>query len=202
MCLFGASGHGKVVLDLVESTKKRVVTFLDDNPLQKSINNVSVFHSEKIGDYLDKQFVISVGDNLIRKKISELLKVTYAESIIHSTAVISNTVSMKTGTVVMPMVVVNADTKIGRHVIINTGAVIEHDCLIEDYVHVSPKTAIAGNVIIGEGTHVGIGANVIPNIKIGKWCVIGAGSTIIEDIPDYAVVVGVPGKVIKFNKPE
>ena len=57
-----------------------------------------------------------------------------------------------------------------------------------------------GNVEIGEGTHIGSGAIVIPNVVIGKWAVIGAGAVIIKDVPDYAVVVGNPGKIIKYNE--
>jgi len=37
------------------------------------------------------------------------------------------------------------------------------------------------------------------NITIGKWCIIGAGCVVINDIPDFAVVVGNPGKVIKIK---
>ena len=54
-------------------------------------------------------------------------------------------------------------------------------------------------VFVGEGTHIGINATVIQGIKIGKWATIGAGSVVIKDIPDYAVVVGNPGKIIKYN---
>jgi acetyltransferase-like isoleucine patch superfamily enzyme len=46
---------------------------------------------------------------------------------------------------------------------------------------------------------VGIGAVVIPKISIGKWVTIGAGAVIIRDVPDFAVVVGNPGKIIKYN---
>ena len=53
--------------------------------------------------------------------------------------------------------------------------------------------------MVGEGAHVGIGACVIQDIKIGKWATIGAGAVIIDDVPDYAVVVGNPGKIIKYN---
>ncbi len=52
---------------------------------------------------------------------------------------------------------------------------------------------------VGEGTHVGIGACVIQGIKIGKWATIGAGAVIIKDVPDGAVVVGNPAKIIKMN---
>ena len=58
---------------------------------------------------------------------------------------------------------------------------------------------MAGNVAVGEGTQIGIGAAVIQGVTIGKWATIGAGAVIIEDVPDFAVVVGNPGRVIKMN---
>jgi len=57
-------------------------------------------------------------------------------------------------------------------------------------------------VFIGEGTHVGIGASIIQGIKIGKWATIGAGAVVIRDVPDYAVVVGSPARIIKYKKNE
>ena len=74
---------------------------------------------------------------------------------------------------------------------------MDHDCSLEDFVHICPHATLCGNVSVGEGTQIGAGATVIQGIKIGKWCMIGAGAVIIEDVPDYSVVVGVPGKVIK-----
>jgi acetyltransferase EpsM len=71
---------------------------------------------------------------------------------------------------------------------------------VEDFVHISPNAALAGNVKVGEGTQIGIGACVMQNIRIGKWAIIGAGAVIIRDVPDYAVVVGNPGRVIKRNQ--
>jgi acetyltransferase EpsM len=76
---------------------------------------------------------------------------------------------------------------------------VEHECQLGDYVHISPNSALAGDVIVGEGSHIGIGAVVIPGVKIGKWVTIGAGAVVLEDIPDFAVVVGNPGKIIKYN---
>jgi acetyltransferase EpsM len=57
-------------------------------------------------------------------------------------------------------------------------------------------------VEVGEGTMIGIGAVIIQGIKIGKWTIIGAGAVVVNDIPDYAMVVGVPGKIIKYLKNE
>jgi len=51
---------------------------------------------------------------------------------------------------------------------------------------------IASNVVIYSG------AKLIGNIKIGNNVIIGANSVVNKDIPDYAVVGGVPGKIIKY----
>ena len=83
--------------------------------------------------------------------------------------------------------------------IINTSCSIDHDCTLEDYVHVSPNATLCGTILVGEGTHIGAGATIIPNISIGKWVTIGAGAVIIENVPDHAVVVGNPGRIIKYN---
>lgn len=54
-----------------------------------------------------------------------------------------------------------------------------------------------GSLEIGSGTWIGIHACVLGNVKIGKGCVIGANAVVTKDIPDYCVVVGNPGRVIK-----
>lgn len=41
---------------------------------------------------------------------------------------------------------------------------------------------------------------VLPGVKIGKGAIIGAGSILTKDVPEYAIVAGVPGKVIRWRK--
>jgi carbonic anhydrase/acetyltransferase-like protein (isoleucine patch superfamily) len=57
---------------------------------------------------------------------------------------------------------------------------------------------------IGEGSLIGIGAVILNGAKIGKGCLIGAKSLIAEnkEIPDYSLVMGVPGKVVRTFTPE
>ena len=54
-------------------------------------------------------------------------------------------------------------------------------------------------VIIGDDVWVGSNSIILPGVKIGKGVVVGAGSVVTKDIPDYAVVVGNPAKVIRFR---
>ncbi len=198
ICLFGASGHGKVVKDVATSTNTVVEAFIDDQPKSEFLLGIPVVTSAKMATYAENAFLISIGNNRIRKVISQKIKNDFTR-LIHKTATIADSVKIGEGTVVMNGTNINADANIGKHVIINTAAVIEHDCYIGDFAHISPNATITGNVTIGEGTHVGAGAIVIPNIKIGKWATIGAGAVIINDVPDDAVVVGNPGKIKKYN---
>jgi len=196
--LFGASGHAKVILDILFSNNIDVQAILDDAPKVSVLSTIPVVHTKNVKLPLNSFLLLSIGDNLTRKKIVENNKFNYYKAI-HTEAFVSKFAFIGEGTVVMPKAIINSGTTIGQHCIINSGCVVEHDCVLENYVHVSPNAALAGNVTIGEGTHVGIGASVIQGIKIGKWVVIGAGAVIINDIPDYAVVVGNPGKIIKVK---
>ncbi|MDX9789394.1 MAG: acetyltransferase [Candidatus Kapabacteria bacterium] len=199
MYLFGASGHGKVVIDIIKSSMKEfeINAVYDDNPKLTSLLNIPVLLiNPEVLNNQAYQWLISIGNNKFRKQIAQKIKGSFLKAI-HYSAIISDTSEIGEGTVVMANAVINPETKIGKHCIVNSGAIIEHDCIIEDYVHISPNVALAGNVIVEEGTHIGIGACVIQGVKIGKWCTIGAGSVIIKDIPDGATVVGNPGRIIK-----
>lgn len=200
MYLLGASGHCKVVIDIIEKNKSfNIDSILDDNPKFDFIFNIPVLKTESIKFKSSDILFISIGNNFVRKKISQRYNVNYPV-LIHPQAILSSYSTLGDGCVVMAGAIISANVKMGRHCIINSGSIIEHDCVLEDFVHISPNAALAGNVSIGQGAHIGIGACVIQGVKVGKWSTIGAGAVIIDNVPDFAVVVGNPGKIIKFNK--
>ena len=199
MYLFGGSGHCKVVIDVIlESGEFKIENIVDHNPKFDSIFDIPVLAFEEMESFESKPFIVSIGDNQSRKKVVEQIRAIYLKAI-HPKAVVSRFSNVSEGSVVMAGAIINADAKIGKHCIINTAAIIEHDCIIDDFVHISPNSSIAGNVKVGEGSHIGMGATVVQGVTIGKWVVVGAGAVILDDVPDFAVVVGIPGKIIKFN---
>lgn len=200
MHIIGANGHAKVIIDIITLNITKISGIWDDNRTIKTLNNFPVNGSiEDFKQLNTDQFVLAIGNNSIRKKIAQKLLQTKL-LILHPTSAIASSVVLGGGTVLMANTSINANANIGEHVIINTNASVDHDCKIANFAHLSPQVGIAGNVEIGEGTHVGIGASIIQGIKIGKWATIGAGAVIIRDVPDYAVVVGNPGKIIKYNQ--
>ncbi|WP_321343405.1 acetyltransferase [uncultured Draconibacterium sp.] len=96
-------------------------------------------------------------------------------------------------------VTIGSSAKIGDFVTINRGATLGHHLLVEDFVSIGPGVVSGGNVTIKEKSLIGTGAVLLPKITIGKNAIVGAGAVVTKDVPDYAVVVGNPGKVIKIN---
>ncbi len=198
MILFGASGHAKVIIDILEKQDIDVDFLIDANPYIKSLQGYSVKLEANYLPNEEDEVIISIGSNKIRKQLAEKLMMNFGWAI-HPSVILGDEVSIGVGTVVMAGAVINSSTEIGNHAIVNTAASIDHDCQLEDYVHVSPNATLCGTIKVGEGTHIGAGATIIPNLTIGKWCTIGAGTVVIQDVPDYGVVVGNPGKIIKYN---
>jgi len=193
--VYGASGHAKVIIEILEENGIKINRIVDDN------NSLTALYGYKVyKEVISTNLVLAIGNNKIRYFLANSLKVNTFPKVIHPKAILSKRAILQSGTVVMAGATINADASIGQHCIINTNASVDHDCIISDYVHISPNAALAGNVEVNEGTHVGIGASIIQGVKIGKWCTIGAGTVVIKDVPDYAVVVGNPGKIIKYNK--
>ena len=192
MYLYGASGHAKVIIDILRANNEKLEALFDDNEAIDSLLNYPVLRSSEVRGPL----IISIGDNGIRRKIAESLHATFGNAF-HPSAIISEEAVIKEGTVVMQGTIIQSGVCIGRHCIINTGASVDHECIIEDYVHISPHCTLCGNVQIGEGSWIGGGTTIIPGVKVGKWSVIGAGSVVTKDIPDNVLAVGNRCKIIK-----
>lgn len=195
MYLYGASGHAKVIIEILELINIQVTGLFDDNP---EITGLLDYKVRRFNPDLLKQesLIISIGDNATRKKVAELFDDSIFIQAIHPSAVISKRASIGNGTVVMANATINSEAKIGSHVIINTCASIDHDCIIGDYAHISPNATLAGNVTIGEGAWIGAGAVIIPGVKVGKWSVVGAGAVVLKNVQDEATVVGNPTRIL------
>jgi acetyltransferase EpsM len=191
--IYGASGHGKVIADILLKSGFSNIIFWDDN-INRSLSGFKVDLPSL--EAFNSKVIIAIGDNLTRKQIVEANNYSYANAY-HPSAVIAEDSVLGEGTVVMANVVINSSASIGRHCILNTSSSIDHDCFVQDFVHISPSATLSGGVLIGEGSWIGAGATIIQGVSVGRWAVVGAGAVVLNDVPDNAVVVGNPARIIK-----
>jgi sugar O-acyltransferase (sialic acid O-acetyltransferase NeuD family) len=195
--LIGGGQHAQVVLDCLIACGADVVAIFD--PARSG----ALFGVPHRGDYdpsfdPDASAVVAIGDNATRKRASERVSHRFTNAIHHS-VLLSPFASVGVGTMILHGAIIQALARVGDHTIVNTGAQIDHDCVIGNFVHVAPRAVLCGNVAVGDGSMVGAGATVTPGIKIGKWALVGAGAVITKDVPDHAVVVGNPGRIIRYT---
>lgn len=108
--------------------------------------------------------------------------------------------------------------KFGKGVFLNHSAILSASGGIEfeDGVMVAPGVRIAtinhdlnnrhtiytyGKVTIKKNAWLGMNVTICPGVTIGRYAVVGAGAVVTKDVPDYAVVAGVPAKVIRMQDP-
>ena len=206
LVLWGASGHGKVILDAAKAAQQfSEIVFIDDAHSSQPgefyghalYTPAHYFSAVQPGD----KILISIGKNNVRadRFRDALRNGVLPATVIHPSAVVSESAQIDGGTVVMPRVVVNSAAHIGADCILNTAAVIEHDCRIGAHVHLSPGVLLAGGVTVGSLSHLGIGAVVLPRVHIGEAVTVGAGAVVTKAVPDGAIVVGVPAKPHKSS---
>ena len=111
-------------------------------------------------------------------------------------------------------VVLPKNVTIGSGVTVMNGALMmaAGGITIEDNVMIAANVQLISNnhdpydrqiltckpVLIKYGAWVGAGATILPGVTVGKYAIIGANSVVNKDIPDYAVAVGSPAKVVKY----
>jgi len=193
--LYGAGGHGKVVLDAISRLGLRAV-IADDDMDKKSRNlmGIPIITMDNVNHDDMKTVHVAIGDNDTREMVvQKLLNSGWVlETVIHPLAVISEHSEIKRGTFLAASVIVGPDTEIGQCTIVNHGAVIDHDCIIGDFCHIAPNSTLGGAVVIGDSVLIGSGAVILPGVCVGDGAIVGAGAVVTCDIESGKVVVGIP----------
>lgn len=205
--IFGASGHAKVVADiLLLEGKYRIAGLI--SPMEARIAGLDYLGKDEDITEVARKYniiggIIAIGDIGTRQKIAEeifnrcnnflFIKAT------HPSAIVARDASVADGSVIMAGAIVNPAVTIGTHCIINTNATIEHDNVIKNFVNIAPSVTTGGNVIIESGAMIGMGTNILPNITVGANAIVGAGSLVRTNIKESSTCYGIPARETKRN---
>lgn len=205
--IVGAGTYGQVYVNYLSEIYD-VQGFFDSNPdlLNKKINNYPVIGSvESLPEYMEHQkgtaIFIPLGNN---ERRVELLRY-YEElgydlpSFIHDSVYLHDNVFIGKSVYILPSTNVMPFTSIGDYTMISMGVNIAHHVAIAEGCFFSQGCNIGASIAIGLRAYFGMAASVMTGVEsIGANSIIGVGAVVIRDVPEKAVIVGNPGKVLKY----
>jgi tetrahydrodipicolinate N-acetyltransferase len=136
-----------------------------------------------------------------------LLDIQSINARIEPGAIIREHVTIDDNAVIMMGAVINIGAVIGKGTMIDMGAVLGGRATVGQHCHIGAGAVLAGvvepasatPVIIEDDVLVGANAVVLEGVHVGKGAVVAAGAIVVNDVPDNAVVAGVPAKIIKMK---
>ena len=205
--IFGTGGQARVSLDMFDIEQKyNVVGLIDNGSIDNLINGIPVIGpvnklNELSSEYGFKHGLICIGDNFTRQQVHQKIQSVFPSfgyvSAIHPDSTISPSVDIGCGSVIMAGVVINTNTKIGRHCIINTSSSIDHDGNLSDFSSIGPGVNLGGKVSIGELSHIGIGGVVKHGVSIGVNSIVGGLSFVNKDVGDNELGFSIPYRTVR-----
>jgi sugar O-acyltransferase (sialic acid O-acetyltransferase NeuD family) len=208
LAVFGAGGHAREVVALIRdlnaatpaSGEWELVGALTDRAEWVLPNSVAVSRLGDIDWLVDHPMcsvVIAVGNPAARQDIATRIRAACANpfaTLVHPRAWVAERVTLGEGTQVFAGVLINADVRIGAHVILNIGCRVSHDSFVADFATLAPGTTLCGGVTIGKGCELGAGAVVLPRIDIGGGARLGAGAVAAAPVAPGVTAAGVPAR--------
>lgn len=205
--IWGASGHAKVLIDLLTTRGDAVVALIDNRNVQSIILGVPLyigsdgFMKWHAAQNRETEFsgVVAVGHCSPERMDIQRQLTSYGlqfPPIVHEHASLCANVVLGEGVQILAQAVVSAESIIGRGCIINHRACVDHECVLGEGVHVAPGATICGCVTVGTNVFVGAGAVILPRVTLGANSTIGAGAVVTRDVPAGATVVGNPASII------
>jgi sugar O-acyltransferase (sialic acid O-acetyltransferase NeuD family) len=199
LLIVGAGGHGRVVADAALCTGLwSEIVASDRDPLRTAGLLIPGVILMPIAGAAGGRVAVhvAVGNAADREKEAMAFAAALA-TVVHPKAAVSGHTQVSAGCFIAAQAVIAPNARLGRCVIVNHGAVIDHDATVGDYSHIGPLSALGGGARIGRRVLVGAGARVLPGVSVADDALVGAGAVVCDDLPEAGTYVGVPARRIK-----
>ncbi|MDW3206334.1 MAG: hypothetical protein R8L07_12430 [Alphaproteobacteria bacterium] len=181
--LFGAGGHAKMLVEILQKSGEKIVLYCDPNTAEWLYDiphsRVDTEASPEMGDAVIGRG--GVTPDGLRDRLSGVLEVMemgfVLRTIVHASAIRSDSAEIGAGSHVLAGSIVQPFSRIGTASIINSGAIVEHDCRIGDGSHIGPGAIVLGGAQIGDNVMVGARAVVLPQAVVPDGTLVPAGRT-------------------------
>ncbi len=210
LVLYGASGFGREIAELVKGVNRREETyellgFIDDGVQFDTGDVIGGYQwlgrRDWIYEHLGENifYTCTIASPAAKARIQDELTRDGCrfETLAPRSVFIPESAQLGPGCVLYPDVAISVDCRIGAGVLLNTGVTLGHDCVIGDYTTVMPATGISGGCTLGREVNVGGHAFIVPGRKIGDRATVAAGSIVFTNVRAGTTVLGNPAKRMK-----
>ena len=207
--IIGAGTYGEVYLAYFQEAGMDIVGFLDDDPkyANQKVRGIPVLGPVSKLETLMKTDGIEavycpLGNNKLRVKFLEHAReLGYkTPNYIHPSVIISPNVSIGEGVYILLGTTIMPHTTIKDYVMISMGIHLAHHCVLDEGVFLSTGCNFGASIHAHKYAYCGISSTIMTGIhELGEDCLIGAGAVVIRDVPDRAIMAGVPAKVLKYK---
>lgn len=208
--IIGAGTYGEVYLAYLQEAGVNIVGFLDDDPkfTSQSVRGVPVLGPISKLETLRTTHGIEavycpLGNNKLRVKfLTKAKELGYKiPNYIHPSVIISPNVTIGEGVYVLLGTTIMPHTVIKDYVMISMGVHLAHHCVLDEGVFLSTGCNFGASIHARKYAYCGISSTIMTGIhELGEDCLIGAGAVVIRDVPERAVMAGVPAKVLKIKE--
>lgn len=207
--IIGAGKYGEVYLSYLQQAGIEVVGFLDDDPEVQTekfggipvLGPTSLLTDLKIS-YGVEAVYCPLGNNRLRVKFLRQARNLgfLTPSYIHPSATLSPEITVGDGVYILLGCNIMPYTVIEDFVMISMNVNIAHHNLLKTGTFLSTGCNFGASIVAEEYTYCGIGSTIMTGLhRLGTDCLIGAGTVVIKDVPDGAVVAGVPARIIRYK---
>lgn len=208
--IIGAGTYGEVYLAYLQEAGIEIVGFLDDNPryINQKVCGIPVLGElDFLACLKDKYDVEAVycplGNNKLRVEIlKRALSLGYeVPNFIHSTVCLSPNVEIGKGVYILLGAHIMPYTKIENFVMISMEVNVAHHSILHEGTFLSTGVNFGASIIANKYAYIGISATIMTGVhELGENCLIGAGAVVIKDVPQNAIMAGIPAKVLKYKE--
>jgi len=215
LVILGGSGIGMIAASIAnELGYYKVLGFLNDVlPIGTLIGKFSTIpvigSTNDLVKYLEDEdtlvFIAYVGmqsEKQVFEKIESLnIPPPKFATLIHPSAIIpKGFCKIGNGVLMAPLTQLSPDTIVEDNCILLPNSFLGHDSTLKKFSHIATNAVIGANVVVGRACHIGSNATIREKITIGDFSLVGAGAVVLHDVPDNAIVVGNPAKLLRTKE--
>ena len=214
--ILGGIGAGLIASSIIDQCRDlELIGFLNDNePTGKELGDFEkkvkvIGKSEDIQMFIrDEDAYVFIAYIVMKNKKAAFDKIKNLNipddrliNLIHPSAIIpKGYCKIGNGVLFSPLSQLSSDTTVSNNCILLPNSFLGHNSFMDEFSSLATNSVVGAHVHVGKGVHVGSNATIRESVKIGDYSFVGMGAVVLEDVPDGAVVVGNPAKIIRYNE--